>query len=574
LWGLLISALALVCLSQILEALSDRLGEPFRGIDLDDYLILAVGPLILWVATRFDPVFRRARRVTALGFGIQLISTFLDIGVVAGEVDGGPVLWFPLTDFANFLSTSLYLLAVFWMVFDTGRALGLLPSDTALYPARLREPGDGRPRSMRDRLFPPPFMLGLHLPPPEAHAGRVHRLCNQALWPAGDVLISARNLLLIAAWPGIASVRAMKQVLKRGDALRRLSGKSRSRQFFEQMKLAIRYRIPPAYYYNYELYRPEQQRLAPHYLMRHETKDVAYKLLHPAIGGRQPTPLKDRAGFARHCQNHGLAHVPTLLVFENGRPFNGDLPGIDLFVKPVRGDGGDAEIWNALGRGRYRDSRGWELHAGALLEHLRDLSRFVEPYIVQPALRTHSSIADLAPGALCTVRMLSCRAENGAFELTNAAFRMPISPPLATDSFQADGIASSVNVKTGRLGRATDLAMEGKTTWYERHPFAGTQIEGRQLPMWQEAVDLVLRAHKAFGDYALIGWDVAILDDGPTLIDGDQAPDVDILQRTSRGPIGNGRFGELLAYNLEHRPTMSRFGWTDSMDSDIAVDSE
>jgi hypothetical protein len=64
-------------------------------------------------------------------------------------------------------------------------------------------------------------------------------------------------------------------------------------------------------------------------------------------------------------------------------------------------------------------------------------------------------------------------------------------------------------------------------------------------------MDLCVRAHAAFSEWAVIGWDVGILDGGPKLIEGNKGPDVDIMQRTLRGPIGNGRFGELLAYNLE-----------------------
>jgi len=573
LWVLVIGTLGLVCLAQFFEALSDRLGDTFQRIDFDDYPILAVGPLLLWVTSRFDPVFVRARRVTCLGFIVQLISTFHGIFVAGRATDSWPFAWVPLTDVANFLSVSLYLLAVFWMVFDAGRALGFLPMVT---PPISRTPSERRAGSIRDRLYPPPFVLGLHLPPPDTSAGRVHRLCNQALWPAGDLMASARNLLLMAGWPAIASARALRQVREQGDALRWLSGKSKLQQFIEQVKLAIHHRIPPKYYYAYELYRPEQQRLAPHYLMRYETKEIAYRLLYPIRTiSREPTPLKDKADFARHCQKHGLEHAPTLFVFTDGWPGNADLPSIDLFIKPVRGKGGSgAERWSALDRGRYRDNRGWELDAPDLLAHIQDLSRFVEPYMVQPALRNHPLIADLTPGALCTLRMLTWRTENGDFELTNAAFRMPVNPASAVDNFHAGGIASSVDVKTGTLGPATDLGMGGETTWHERHPFTEAQIAGRQMPMWRAAVDLVLRAHSAFGDYAVVGWDVALLHDGPTLIEGNRGPDVDILQRTSRGPIGGGRFGELLAYNLEHRTTTSQFGWSEPASFDIAVDSQ
>jgi len=73
--------------------------------------------------------------------------------------------------------------------------------------------------------------------------------------------------------------------------------------------------------------------------------------------------------------------------------------------------------------------------------------------------------------------------------------------------------------------------------------------------MWRETMELAVHAHRAFPDYIFVGWDIAILDDGPCVIEGNRGPDLDIHQRTSLGPIGNARFGELLAYHLERRGT-------------------
>jgi hypothetical protein len=61
---------------------------------------------------------------------------------------------------------------------------------------------------------------------------------------------------------------------------------------------------------------------------------------------------------------------------------------------------------------------------------------------------------------------------------------------------------------------------------------------------------LVTRALAAFADRVLIGWDVAIMSDGPELVEGNGGPDLDIIQRTHRAPLGDARLGELLAYHL------------------------
>ena len=408
-WQLVVTILVLVCITNFFEPTSDRLGAYFGTDDFDDYLILAVAPVILWLTSYFNPALVRARRAVWLGLVVQLISIVLEFAFEGGEIAGSSALWSLLTDFAEFLSVSLYLIAMLWIVIDTGHALGFLP---AVQPrASVAVASYYKRRSIRDRLYPPPFILGLHLPPANTSAGCVHRICNQALWPPGDVISGARNLLLIALWPLVASIRAMKEVKRRGDTLMRVTGKSSWQQFVEQVGLAIRYRIPPAYYYRYDLYRPEQQQFAAHYLMRYETKEIAYRLLYPVeTDTYAPPPLKDKLGFARHCQMHGLRHVPTLALFEDGHRIDSDeetLPAVDLFIKPVRGKGGSgAERWHSLGHMHYRNTKGDELDNRALFARIQMLSRS-EPFLVQPALHNHDVLSDLTAGALCTTRILN-----------------------------------------------------------------------------------------------------------------------------------------------------------------------
>jgi hypothetical protein len=47
------------------------------------------------------------------------------------------------------------------------------------------------------------------------------------------------------------------------------------------------------------------------------------------------------------------------------------------------------------------------------------------------------------------------------------------------------------------------------------------------------------------------------LPDGPCIIEANGAPDLDIIQRTMRVPLGTGELGRLMAYHLEVRERAS-----------------
>jgi hypothetical protein len=76
--------------------------------------------------------------------------------------------------------------------------------------------------------------------------------------------------------------------------------------------------------------------------------------------------------------------------------------------------------------------------------------------------------------------------------------------------------------------------------------------------MWDQVRDLVRRAHSVFGDWVVIGWDVAILADGPSLVEGNHGPDIDLIQRPLQMPFGNSRLGELIAFHLDQTEPMWR----------------
>jgi hypothetical protein len=369
-----------------------------------------------------------------------------------------------------------------------------------------------------------------------------------------------------------------------GRAVKQRSGKGFARQIWEELSLSMRSPMLPPWYYIFELYEPANRKNLRQYLNRFETKCFVYKCLREYDGARlrnmaaTTEAISNKALFATRCREKGLPAVPALMVVKKGEiAATGSgvsgLPEMDLFFKPLRGAGGrGAERWDYVGADGYKGSSGVVLTEAELLGHLKDLS-LQENYVVRPTVTNHRGIADLSNGALSTARIVTCRNERGAFEVTNAVFRMACRANSVVDNFHAGGIVAKVDVATGVLGRAVEGGRWGTGTgWHDRHPVTEAQIAGRRLPCWDQALDLARRAHgTAFSDQAIIGWDVAILDDGPHLVEANKGPCVDLLQKPEGGPLGNARLGQLLAFNLKRALEIKYAGATSALGADGAL---
>ncbi|MCA3574899.1 MAG: hypothetical protein IOC86_13375 [Aestuariivirga sp.] len=383
------------------------------------------------------------------------------------------------------------------------------------------------------------------LPP----AAFLHRFYASSYWrlPLGPL----KGLAAAVLWPIALVVAVILFTGRNGRAIAQRSGVGILQQVLGQVEMAARHAIAPFWYYMFELYLPERRRQASLYLTAHETIGPAYSLLQPPPGA---DGMDDKIWFAEHCHEQAVRAVPVLMHFSKGerQPLKGGseaLPDGDLFVKPRSGSGGHRmERWDTLGEGRYRNAHGEILDREALMEKLSRQS-LKDDFLVQPRLHNHPALDDISNGALATVRLLTCRNEQGRPEATNAAFRMAIGNSVV-DNFHQGGLATEVDLATGVIGIASDIGVRPDVGWRDTHPVSGARFAGRTLPHWPEVVALAVRAHEAFPERVIVGWDVAMLADGAMIVEGNGKPDLDIHQRAERRPAGNARIAHLLVFNV------------------------
>ncbi len=415
-----------------------------------------------------------------------------------------------------------------------------------------------------DSLYCPPLpLIWAHKPGDGTPASVIHKTYVRELWRERSA--SQRTMLIarFLSWPIIVLGATAYFTYHNGTAIRKRTGKTVWRQIIDQLSIAARHGILPPWYYMFELHREENLARAEDYLHRFETKNNLFFLLKKRVEKTNGRTLGNKALYASICAKHGVVTPPLVAIARDNRltpPQDWDgtgppteepaLPDCDLFVKPLRGKGGRNTLRASfLGNGRFETSEGQALTRQELAEHLKQLSA-KQPLLIQKRLTNHRYMLDLCANALCCVRTVTCKNRSGGFEVTNAAFRMALRDDTTVDGLHRGGLVSRVDLATGELGPATDLGFEPNIGWRETNPNSGAQIQGRVLPYWEELKAIALDAHAAFPYKVAVGWDIAITDTGPVVVEGNGAPCVDIIQRVD-GPLGTERFGELLAYHVE-----------------------
>lgn len=421
----------------------------------------------------------------------------------------------------------------------------------AFLSAQMEPPHD---QLMKLPFCPPLPILWAERGDDSGPAATIHKTYLREAWRERNGWSRAKLIAkFFTVWPVLNLALIAWFTWLNGSAVKRRTGKGLFRQMCEQAFVVARFNIRSPWYYTFDLHDNTHRGRAREYVHRFETKRGGiYRLFKKNLRGSRKRLLSNKEEFAEHCREHGIRTVPVVATAKAGMihfAMGRELPDTDLFVKPIVGrGGGGADWWRYAANGAFVSSRGQSLTRAELQAHLERLS-VEQPYLVSPRVSNHPALADLNNGALSTVRVMTIQDEHGGYEVTDAVLRMAVGLNTVVDNFHAGGLAANVELSSAELGPATDLGRRPEWGWRERHPLGGP-IAGRKLPCWSETIDLVRRAHATFPDRVIIGWDVAILADGPCLVEGNGGPDLDIHQRCSRIPVGQTRLGELLAFHI------------------------
>jgi hypothetical protein len=148
-----------------------------------------------------------------------------------------------------------------------------------------------------------------------------------------------------------------------------------------------------------------------------------------------------------------------------------------------------------------------------LIERLKESKNdLAEEFVVQ-----HESLMKLSPSGLNTIRIITQLNHKDEIEILGARLRITVNS--AVDNLAAGNLAAPINILTGSVegaGVYSDVTKVDQII----HPITGISIVDFQVPYWTETMSMVKAAARYNKHNRSIGWDIAITNSGPELIEG------------------------------------------------------
>jgi hypothetical protein len=119
---------------------------------------------------------------------------------------------------------------------------------------------------------------------------------------------------------------------------------------------------------------------------------------------------------------------------------------------------------------------------------------------------------------LQTVRFITSIGRKGECHIVYAYLKTIVGANV-TDNF-VHGTSGNLMVEASLADGALTQVVGSGSSKSPTHPSSGIVFQGFRLPFWEEACRLVRESARKFSPVGTIGWDVAITESGPLVIEG------------------------------------------------------
>ena len=169
---------------------------------------------------------------------------------------------------------------------------------------------------------------------------------------------------------------------------------------------------------------------------------------------------------------------------------------------------------------------------------------YKEDFLIEELVHQHPLMTALNPSSINTIRIVTYRNDMEIVVVYTVIRIGRKDKPIDNES--AGGISTIIN-QDGTLGKYAYGSPGNDNIEFTD---SGVRLEGYMIPSFSNAIDMVKKAHYQLPYFKLMGWDIAIEEDGtPTMIEFNTTPD---LSQSANGPAF-GEYTEMILKEAKSR---------------------
>ena len=200
---------------------------------------------------------------------------------------------------------------------------------------------------------------------------------------------------------------------------------------------------------------------------------------------------------------------------------------IDAFAKPF-----DGMLGKGIFRLRIQDGVVYINGEEKTTEELIDIVLSAD-YIIQERIVQHERMNALCPSSVNTIRLQTVMDKDGKVHPFGPGVRIGRMGSIV-DNWALGGVFVGIDAETGKLKDIGILKPKYGTKVTE-HPDTHILFEGYEIPFYQEAERMAVELHEKMYRSHSIGWDIAITDNGPVIIEGNDRWEISLIQAVHGG---------------------------------------
>lgn len=271
------------------------------------------------------------------------------------------------------------------------------------------------------------------------------------------------------------------------------------------------------------------------------------------INGPQQIILDDKLLF--HITNKNNPHVPKILfITKNNQLYRVDeLPEKMISISAEEFKQSLKNYPQGLIAKPYKGSHGQDIYKiQKKNEHLylNDKRKSIQEillkffnfkssdFLITEFIKQTGEIHELYPHSLNTIRLLTMQdPSTGEPFIARAILRLGTKKSGFTDNWFNGGMSININIETGQLGygainpfKEKNINLEKKIVFRKSHPDSKKNFYGNKIPNWENIKNGVLNLSKNHFYLPYIGWDVAPMENGFIVLEGNINSGIRIIQ--------------------------------------------